>query len=67
MGGGLGQTLMTGMAFGAGSAVAHKAVDSVLGGGSRSHGNDGGNGGEQQPQQQQQMQQAPQQYAQEGQ
>ena len=50
MGGGLGQTMMTGMAFGAGSAVAHKAVDSMMGGGSH--------GGQQQaPQQSEQQQQ----------
>ena len=29
----MGQTMMTGMAFGAGSAVAHKAVDGLMGGG----------------------------------
>ncbi len=32
-GGGLGQTIMTGMAFGAGSAVAHEAVRGIMGGG----------------------------------
>lgn len=32
--GGLGQTLVTGMAFGAGSEIAHQAVRSVMGGGS---------------------------------
>lgn len=31
-GGGLGQTLMTGMAFGAGSEVAHQAVRGLMGG-----------------------------------
>ena len=34
MGGGLGSTLMTGMAFGAGSAIAHEAVRGVMGSGS---------------------------------
>jgi hypothetical protein len=33
-GGGLGSTIMTGMAFGAGSAVAHEAVRGIIGGGS---------------------------------
>ena len=33
-GGGLGSTLMTGMAFGAGSEIAHQAVRGVMGGGS---------------------------------
>lgn len=37
-GGGLGSTLASGFAFGAGSAVAHHAVGAVLGGGSRSSG-----------------------------
>jgi len=32
---GLGATMAQGMAFGAGSAVAHKAVDAIMGGGSR--------------------------------
>ena len=41
-------TMATGMAFGAGSAIAHKAVDGMMGGGS-------GHGGHQEaPQQQQQ-------------
>ena len=44
--------MMTGMAFGAGSAVAHQVVGSMMGGGSGSHGN-GGNGGNDQQQQQQ--------------
>ena len=55
-GGGLGSTIMTGMAFGAGSAVAHEAVRGIIGGGS-------GHGTNQQqmaPQEQQQM--APAQY-----
>ena len=47
-GGGLGSTLMTGMAFGAGSEVAHQAVRSVIGGGS----SQGQQVTEQQPQQQ---------------
>ena len=34
---GIGSTIMTGMAFGAGSEVAHQAVRSVMGGGSGSH------------------------------
>jgi hypothetical protein len=38
-GGGLGSTIMTGMAFGAGSAVAHEAVRGIMGGGS--HGGQG--------------------------
>ena len=60
--GGIGSTIMTGMAFGAGSAVAHQAVNSVMGGGSSgsNNNNNGGNGDAQQQQQpQQQMQQAP--------
>ncbi|EGR28285.1 p8mtcp1, putative, partial [Ichthyophthirius multifiliis] len=47
---GLGSTLMTGMAFGAGSEVAHQAIRSVIGGGS-------GHGQQQVEQQQQQQQQ----------
>ena len=39
---GLGQTMMTGMAFGAGSAVAHKAVDGIMGGGRGGHAEGGG-------------------------
>jgi hypothetical protein len=35
--GGLGSTIMTGMAFGAGSEIAHQAVRSVMGGGSSQH------------------------------
>ena len=38
---GLGSTLMTGMAFGAGSEIAHQAVRSVIGGG---HGSGSGHG-----------------------
>ena len=37
-GGGLGSTLMTGMAFGAGSEVAHQAVRGIMGSGSGGHG-----------------------------
>ncbi len=37
--GGLGSTIMTGMAFGAGSEIAHQAVRGVMGGGS-GHGGD---------------------------
>jgi hypothetical protein len=33
---GIGSTIMQGFAFGAGSAVAHNAVNSVMGGGSHS-------------------------------
>merc|ERR1719233_1059637 len=41
---GLGGAVMTGMAMGAGSAVAHSAINSVLGGGGdASKGDDGGN------------------------
>ena len=58
---GLAGTVMTGMAFGAGSEVAHQAVRSVMGGGGSGHGNQGGAPQEQQQQpqqmQQQQMQQ----------
>ena len=42
-GGGLGSTIMTGMAFGAGSAVAHEAVRGMMGGG---HGGHGGSQGQ---------------------
>ena len=35
---GLGGTLMTGMAFGAGSEVAHQAVRGLMGSGSSDHG-----------------------------
>jgi len=34
---GLGSTMMTGMAFGAGSEIAHQAIRSVTGGGSHGH------------------------------
>ena len=36
---GLGGTLMTGMAFGAGSEIAHQAVRGVMGSGGSGHGN----------------------------
>jgi hypothetical protein len=49
--GGFGSTLMQGMAFGAGSEVAHQAIRSVTGGGSHSQ------PVEQQQQQYQQQQQ----------
>eukprot|EP00178_Gracilaria_changii_P002074 TRINITY_DN13096_c0_g1_i1.p1 TRINITY_DN13096_c0_g1~~TRINITY_DN13096_c0_g1_i1.p1 ORF type:complete len:138 (+),score=19.18 TRINITY_DN13096_c0_g1_i1:39-452(+) len=49
--GGIGSTIMTGMAFGAGSEVAHQAVRGIMGGGSH------GQTQEQQPQQQQYQQQ----------
>ena len=65
---GLAGTVMTGMAFGAGSEVAHQAVRSVMGGGS-GHGGHGGDAPQQQQQQQpQQMQQQQMQpgYAQDG-
>ena len=52
MGGGLGSTLMTGMAFGAGSEIAHQAVRGMMGSGS-------GNGGQAEGGQQQVAQQAP--------
>lgn len=51
--GGIGSTIMQGMAFGAGSEVAHQAVRSLMGG-SSSHGQ----------QQQQEVAQQPQQYSQ---
>jgi hypothetical protein len=54
--GGLGQTLVTGMAFGAGSAIAHEAVRSVIGGG-HGHGNNVGEAPQQQVQNDQQFQQ----------
>lgn len=50
---GIGSTIMTGMAFGAGSEVAHQAVRSVMGGGSHSAHQQQ----QQQPQQYQQQQQ----------
>ena len=53
--GGIGSTIMTGMAFGAGSEVAHQAVRSLMGG-SSSH-------GQNQEVAQQQTQQSPQQYS----
>ncbi len=61
MGGGLGSTLMTGMAFGAGSEIAHQAVRGVMGGGS-GHGGQVQNeqpmeNGQMQAQEQQQQQQ----------
>ena len=45
MGGGLGQTMMTGMAFGAGSAVAHQAVNAAVGSMSGGGSSSGGQGG----------------------
>ena len=53
---GIGSTIMTGMAFGAGSEVAHQAVRSVMGGGS--HQNEATEH-QQAPQQQQQYQANP--------
>ena len=50
---GIGSTIMSGMAFGAGSEVAHQAVRSIMGGGSHSH------SVEQQPANQQQVQSKP--------
>jgi hypothetical protein len=38
--GGIGSTIATGMAFGAGSEVAHQAVRSIMGGGSHSNHNE---------------------------
>ena len=49
MGGGLMGTMATGMAFGAGSEIAHQGVRAMMGGGSSSHGN---NNQQQEPQQQ---------------
>ena len=37
-GGGLGSAIATGMAMGAGSAIAHEAVRGIMGGGGHSHG-----------------------------
>ena len=54
-GGGLMQTMATGMAFGAGSEIAHQGVRAMMGGG-------GGHG--QAPAEQQQYQEQPQQYQQ---
>ena len=48
---GLGGTLMTGMAFGAGSEIAHQAVRGVMGSGGSGHGGDN-NMQQQAPQQQ---------------
>ncbi len=48
-------TVATGMAFGAGSEIAHQGVRALMGGGGSSHS---------EPQQQQQQQAAPQQYQQ---
>ena len=59
MGGGLMSTMATGMAFGAGSEIAHQGVRAMMGGGG---GHGGSGGGEVQ---QQEPQYAPQQYAQE--
>ena len=39
MGGGLMATVATGMAFGAGSEIAHQGVKAMMGGGSSSHSN----------------------------
>ena len=50
MGGGLGSTLMTGMAFGAGSEIAHQAVRGMMGSGS-GHGGGQAEGGQQVAQQ----------------
>jgi coiled-coil-helix-coiled-coil-helix domain-containing protein 2 len=59
---GLGGTLMTGMAFGAGSEVAHQAVRGLMGSGSSSHG-----GQQENAPQQYQAQQAPTAYGGQGQ
>ena len=59
MGGGLMSTMATGMAFGAGSEIAHQGVRAMMGGGG---GHGGSGGGEVQ---QQEPQYAPQQFAQE--
>ena len=55
---GIGSTIVTGMAFGAGSEIAHQAVRSVMGGGS-GHGGQG-----HAPVEQQQQQMAPAEYQQ---
>lgn len=52
---GIGSTIMTGMAFGAGSEIAHQAVRGLMGG-SSSHGNQQQEVAQQQPQQQSQYQ-----------
>jgi hypothetical protein len=52
---GIGSTIMTGMAFGAGSEVAHQAVRGVMGG--SSHGQEAQQQSQVQPQQYQQQQQ----------
>lgn len=54
---GLGSTLMTGMAFGAGSEIAHQAVRGIIGGGSHGSKNDVQESGNNVPQQQVQPQQ----------
>ena len=46
-------TMATGMAFGAGSAVAHNVVGSMMGGGGSGHGGQGQSDQAQAPQQQQ--------------
>ena len=52
---GMGQTMMTGMAFGAGSEIAHQGVRAMMGGGGGhggQEGQEGGQGGDVQQQQQ---------------
>ena len=49
---GMGQTMMTGMAFGAGSEIAHQGVRAMMGGGGGHGGQEGGQGGDVQQQQQ---------------
>ena len=56
-GGGLMSTVATGMAFGAGSEIAHQGVRAMMGGG-------GGGHGQAPAEQEQYQQQPPQQYAQ---
>ena len=56
-GGGLMSTMATGMAFGAGSEIAHQGVRAMMGGG-------GGGHGQAPAEQEQYQQQPPQQYAQ---
>jgi hypothetical protein len=55
----MGSVMAQGMAFGAGSEIAHQAIRGIMGGGSSGHGHQ-----QQAPMQQAPMQQAPAQYAQ---
>ena len=60
---GLMGTMATGMAFGAGSEIAHQGVRAMMGGGG-GHGGGGHEGGHEPAQQQQYAQQAPAEYGQ---